>query len=197
MIKQNIQKLRQRMLNTGANVQALATRFHRNVKGMAAIETAFILPTMVVLYFGLVDVTDLMSANRKITITASTLADLVAQAPGEVTKSDLNGFFNAAGPIMDPYPVGDVGLEVYGYEIVNRSVRMAWKYNQGRSCGGAPASAAKMKTMMIDNNDLMVARVCYNYKPITGKVIGTASWKLSDVLMLRPRVSTKIVCKDC
>ena len=51
---------------------------------------------MLVLYFGLVDVTNLLSANRRVTLTSSTIADLVTQASGNVSSADLDGFFNAA-----------------------------------------------------------------------------------------------------
>jgi Flp pilus assembly protein TadG len=56
--------------------------------GVAAIEFAFILPFMLVLYFGLLDLTGLVSVNRKMTSTASVVADLTGQG-GPTTRSQI------------------------------------------------------------------------------------------------------------
>ena len=57
-------------------------RYADDIRGVASIEMAFIFPAMVLVYFGLVDATNVLSANRRVTPTASTLANLVTQAPG-------------------------------------------------------------------------------------------------------------------
>ena len=54
-------------------------KFFRETRGIAAIEIAFILPFMLLIYFGLFDITALVSVNRKVTYSASIVADLVAQ----------------------------------------------------------------------------------------------------------------------
>ena len=61
--------------------------FLRETKGIAAIEVAFIMPVMFLLYFGLFDLTSLISVNRKVTYAASVVADLVAQNKTSVLKS--------------------------------------------------------------------------------------------------------------
>jgi hypothetical protein len=50
---------------------------------------------------------------------------------------------------------------------------------------------------MGDGNDLVIARVCVDYPPITGKVIGSADVRLQDEIVLRPRQSTSLTCTDC
>src|SRR5262247_575278 len=99
-------------------IDSAATRskvFLRNVMGVAAIEAAFIFPVMLMIYFGLLDLTTVLSANRRVTQMASTLADLVTQSTGTTTRAELQGFYRAATAIMDPYSTTDLSLEVFGY----------------------------------------------------------------------------------
>lgn len=164
--------------------------------GIAAIEFALVFPIMLIIYFGLVDVTNLLSANRRVTLAASTLADLVTQAPGAVNKADLTGFYNAVKPIMDPFPSDDVKIQIYGYRKNGTAVQQRWKDTKNGSCGADPATTG-MIDLMNENNDLVLARVCISVKPITGKIIGSAPYNLTDTLILRPRQSSTIDCSDC
>ena len=68
-------------------------KFVASIEGVAGIEAAFILPVMLVIYFGLLDLTTVLSANRRVTQLASTLADLVTQSTGTITKAELDGFY--------------------------------------------------------------------------------------------------------
>ncbi len=175
-------------------------RFSRNDSGIAAIEMAFIFPVMLILYFGLVDITNLLSANRKVTLTSSTIADLVTQAPGSVTQADLDGFFNAASPIMDPFDASASSLELFGYGLDSTSgnAELTWQYAQtGTSCGAAPAPTTDMQDLMASGNGLVLARVCYQWQPITGKVAGVGAMQVEDQMILRPRQSNTIECTDC
>lgn len=56
-----------------------APGFARARSGVAATEFAFILPIMTLLFFGMVEISDAMMANRRVTTAANSLADLVAQ----------------------------------------------------------------------------------------------------------------------
>ncbi|MGE0212391.1 MAG: TadE/TadG family type IV pilus assembly protein [Parvibaculaceae bacterium] len=173
-------------------------RFRRDARGVVSIEMALIFPIMLILYFGMVDVSNLLSANRRVTLTASTLADLVTQAPGTLTKADINGFFNAAGAIMQPFPANSISLEVFDFTKDGNNVKLAWQHkNATANCGAAPTADDQMKALMAEGNDVVVARVCFSWNPIVGYVIGTNAITLSDKLTLRPRQSSTLACSNC
>lgn len=172
-----------------------AGRFARASEGMAAIEMALIFPVMLVIYFGLIDVTNLLAANRRVTLTASTLADLVTQAPSTITKADILGFYNAVEPIMDPFPGADVAINLFGYRNDGGTVKLRWQDDRGGSCG-APSTTGLIN-LMAEGNDVIVASVCVSYAPITGKVIGSQPFVLNDQMALRPRMSITIECTGC
>ena len=58
---------------------------------------------MLALYLGVVEVSQGIGADRKVTMTARTIADLVAQT-SNVSNSDMTNSLNAATAVMAPFP---------------------------------------------------------------------------------------------
>ena len=200
MLKNLTTTVSQLALGAGKFAGLRARKFKDDKSGVAAIELAFIFPVMLILYFGLVDITNLLSANRRVTLTSSTIADLVTQAPGTVTEADLQGFFNAASPIMDPLDTSTLGLELFSYELDSGgSSVLLWEKRDtgGQSCGGTPTATTEMETLMAAGTGLILARVCYTWQPLSGYVIGSLPVTVSDEMVLRPRQSSSIECSDC
>lgn len=177
-------------------VIASASRFRSDKSGMAAIEFAFVFPFMLIMYFGVIDVADLLSANRKVTLAASSLGDLVAQAPGTLTPSDLDGLYNAVGPIMTPIAASDVKINILTYRKNGSTAQLRWDDEQNGTCSGM-SPPANMISMMADGNDLVIARVCISYQPIVGSIVGAGPFLLSDQFVLRPRESPTLLCSAC
>src|SRR2546428_6519533 len=71
--------------------------------GLAAVEFAFVFPMMVVMYFGVVELSSAIAVDRKATQVARTLSDLTSQSVS-VADADLINFGQAAKAIMTPYP---------------------------------------------------------------------------------------------
>ncbi len=59
---------------------------------------------MLTLMFGTIEVSSGVAIDRKVTLTARSLSDLVSQGT-QVTSSDLQNFFGLGSAIMTPYPV--------------------------------------------------------------------------------------------
>jgi Flp pilus assembly protein TadG len=174
--------------------------FLRETNGIAAIEVALVLPVMLVLYFGLFDLTSLISVNRKVTYSASVVADLVAQNKTSVLKSDIQNYYNAASMVMAPTPAATVRIEVFGYRISGSTISQAWKTDnaQGSSCGAAPSTSA-MAPLMFAGNDLVVARVCTTYTPYASDflghaILGSAPMLVGEAITQRPRSTLKLTC---
>lgn len=192
-MKWNTQGWFKRSVEQGLNA---ARGFRANTKGVAAIEMAFIFPFMVVLYIGLVDVTNLISVNRRVTLAASTAADLVTQASTTVTPAEINGYFKAIAPIMEPFSAQSVKAEIFAYRKNGSAAQLIWSKNNGGSCGGAPSTSG-LVSLMTDNNDLITARVCLDYKPMFSMVLGSGFIETQHMLTLRPRESRTLDCPAC
>jgi hypothetical protein len=175
----------------------LASRIAEDVRGVAAIEMAYIFPVMIILYIGLVDITNLLAVNRRVTLTTSTLADLVTQADSSITTADIDGVFESARAIFEPMPVDGISLNLWAFRMEDGSPVLQWQYTNGLSCGSAPSGGDDMESLMEDGNDIIVGRVCYYHEAILGSLFSTGTFELDDELMLRPRQSTTLDCTDC
>jgi TadE-like protein len=179
------------------SIKRRARKFAEDVRGVAAIEMAIIFPVMIILYIGLVDVTNLLMVNRRVTLTTSTLADLVTQADSTITTADIDGVFESARAIFEPMPVDGISLNLWAFRMQDGSPTLQWTYTNGVTCGAAPEGGDDMESLMEDGNDIIVGRVCYNQEAILGSLFSVDTLELEDELMLRPRQSTTLDCTDC
>ena len=191
--------VRSRLFNSAAEERDGSLRYGNDVRGVASIEMALIFPMMLVIFVGLIDASNLMTANRRVTLTASTLGDLVTQAPGQVWSTDMDGFFSAAQSIMDPFPADSVIMEFFTFKTSGGGAALDWSYsNSNQTCGAAPAANnPEMLKLMAEDNDVVVSRVCYNWEPVLGIILGFTTSTIEDQMMLRPRQTARIVCSGC
>lgn len=194
-----LKQVRSRPVNSAAENRADCLRYGSDVRGVASIEMALIFPMMLIVFVGLVDASNLMTANRRVTQTASTLGDLVTQAPGEIRSTDMDGFFSAAQSIMDPFPADSIIMEFFTFTTSGGGAALEWSYsNSAQTCGAAPpADDPDMLKLMAEDNDVVVSRVCYNWEPVLGIILGFTTSTIQDQIMLRPRQTARIVCNGC
>lgn len=83
-------------------------RFAHANTAVAAVEFALVLPFVLMLYMGSIEVTQVVMMDRKIASIASTVGDLVARSNGSVTPVTVDDYFSASGMILQPYPTGDL-----------------------------------------------------------------------------------------
>lgn len=175
-------------------------KFIGETRGIAAIEIAFILPFMLLIYFGLFDITNLVQVNRKVTYSASIVADLVAQNKTSMLKNKIQDYYSAANLVMAPISSSTVRIEVFGYRIAGSTVSQIWKTNNGQaaSCGADPVTTA-MAPLMVAGNDLVIARVCTTYTPsvmnfLGHSMMGSSSIEIGESITQRPRSTLKLTC---
>jgi Flp pilus assembly protein TadG len=71
--------------------------------GAAAVEFVFIAPVVIVVFFGLIELSEGVNCKERMENMASTAADLVAQTT-TLTNNGRDNVFGAANAIMFPYP---------------------------------------------------------------------------------------------
>jgi|GEM_PF-5906026 len=165
--------------------------------GMAGIEAALIMPFLLLLYFSLHDLTALITFNRKITSTASTLADAVGQNQGTVSAATIADDMNVVGMIMAPSPVSDVHVDLFDYRMVGTTPKIQWQVagSTGPACS-API-IPNMSSLMTAGNDVIVAVACMNYTPYVATFLGTnllgsTSFTIQQTITARPRGSATL-----
>lgn len=162
-----------------------------DVRGVAAIEFAMVIPVMLILFFGTDEFSSGIAVNRKVTLMARTLSDLTSQNIS-VTDTQLTNFFNASSGIMTPYsatPVRSTITELY-VDPNTLAARVQW------SKGSAPRTAGTTvpipSALQIGGTYLIYSEVSYAFVPTVGYVLKN-SITLSDFTFTRPRQSTCVM----
>ena len=167
-------------------------------RGVALVEFAIILPVMLVLYLGGVQLQDAMACKRKVTITTRAAVDLIAQnTTGQMSGAEVQSNLMAAAQVMQPYAAQDAQIRVTEVATdANGKTSVVWSrglnvtaYSPGQAMDIPPA----MKT---PNATFLVAQVSYPYRPPTsfGQFVPMT---LSDMLWMVPRNTDQIACPDC
>ncbi len=77
--------------------------FLRNQSGVAAVEFALLVPLLLLIYFGSVQLTQGVMVNRKTTLAAATVANIVSQYTTISASSQLPDILSATTQIFAPY----------------------------------------------------------------------------------------------
>jgi hypothetical protein len=150
-------------------------KLRRDVGGVAAIEFALLLPMLLTLLIGCLEVTFKIWSTQKAEKLAVTLSDVIAQSTA-VTSGDLAKLTGAVDKIMDPFPFGaDKGkviiTSVY-WEQGEDAAKVNWQCPYGGYTGtskfGAEGEDATLPDgfTLNEKDNIIVAEVFYEYEPI-------------------------------
>jgi Flp pilus assembly protein TadG len=163
----------------------------RDQRGVSAVEFALLLPLMMTLYLGTAEVSQGISADRKVTITARTVADLVSQV-SSINNAGMTDILNASSSVMAPYTTTGLVVTVTSVNIdANSKATVSWSdsFNgTGRTVGSTVTLPA---ALVVPNSSVIWSEVSYLYKPTIGYVL-TGILTLKDQLYMAPRISTSI-----
>jgi Flp pilus assembly protein TadG len=165
--------------------------FCSDQSGASAVEFALLLPLMLTLYLGGVEVSDAVSVDRKVTLTARSVADLVARTT-KVSDAQMTDIFNAASAITAPYPATKMKVIVSSVYIdANGAAKVDWSdaRNAAKHNVGDPVTIPA--ALAIKDSYLIWSEVQYAYTPTIGYVL-TGTLTLSDQKYMRPRLSSSI-----
>lgn len=178
-------------------LQQAVSRLRNDTRGLAAVEFAMIVPLMLVMFFGTIEISSGVAVDRKITMITQTLSDLTSRYTS-VTTTDTNNFFIIANAMLTPYgttPLTRTITELY-IDPSTGLGRVQW------SAGSNPRTAGNTVTVpaalisrtstnaIVANQYLIMAEASYLYTPVVGYVMTKAGVTLSDLTYTRPRQST-------
>ncbi|MDB5618650.1 TadE/TadG family type IV pilus assembly protein [Tardiphaga sp.] len=187
-----------------SRVPALCSRFPRllarlyaDTRGIAAVEFAMIMPLLMVMFFGMIDVSMGVGADRKVTMIAQTMADLASRYT-KVVDADFTNFFSIGDAMLTPFAPGDLTATISQVYIdpTTGTGKVYWsKGDAVRSLNSSVTVPAGLigkdsSGNVLANQYLIFAEVKYAYKPIIGYVVPKAGLTLSETTYARPRQST-------
>jgi len=171
-------------------------RFLRDKRGVSAVEFAMLLPLMVTLYIGGVEVSQAIAVDRKVTLVARTLGDLVAQSTS-VNAADMTNILNAASTVVQPYSDSLIKITVSRVDIDNAgAAKVVWSKTKNGTARAVDSNVTLPAALNTANTSLIWAESEYGYTPTIGYVI-TGTMNLKDQIYMRPRLSDTVACNSC
>lgn len=89
----------------------------KNDKGISAVEFALILPVLLTLYLGTIDLSTFIIVDRKVSVVAGSVADLVARAEDKIAIATVDDYFKAAEFTIKPYKSANLVQRVTSLRI--------------------------------------------------------------------------------
>lgn len=167
--------------------------FHKDERGNAGIEFALLAPIMLLLYFGLAELTVAMMAERRASHAASVVGDLVTQS-GSMNATQMTDIFNVGNALLKPFPTTPLHMRVTSVKADAAGVaKVTWSRGQGMSGMSTGAAVAGFPAGMLAAGDsLVMAEVQYSYTSVLGQVLPSAL-SFSNTFYIRPRKSPEVV----
>lgn len=162
--------------------QAAASR-----RGVAAVEFAMILPAMLAIYFGIVEVAQGVMVDRKVTQLNRSLADLTAQS-ATVTTTDISSIFDASLSVMTPYAPASSRMMIASV-VVNAAgvAKVCWSDQRNSTALAVGSTVTLPADLLIPNSSVIMAKASYDFVPLIGYLL-TGTIRIGDTaIYMRPR----------
>jgi Flp pilus assembly protein TadG len=205
------------MLRVGFQLRRAVADLFEDSSGMAAIEFSFILPIMLVMFFGTIEFSSGVAVDRKVTLISRTLSDLTSQAPSDPTRTYapvnntyLQNVFTASMKIVDPYlatPLNSTISQIYVDS--NAVAKISWSKAATISSGASQATlvASPRNTgdnvtslvptaLLVKKTYLILSEVSYLYVPVGIGYVMKTNLTLSDLAFTRARQATCVIYKS-
>ena len=165
-------------------------RFGCDRDGVSAVEFAILLPFMLTLYIGGVELGNGLSIQFKSTLAARTVADLASQFVS-IDNSAMGTILGAAGKVVAPYSTSNMIVTVS--EVTTNAqgkATVVWSDSTGtaRAVGSTVTLPSNLQT---GNITLIFGEVTYPYTPTLGYVM-TGTVTIYESMYFYPRMSSTV-----
>ncbi|MGA2495330.1 MAG: hypothetical protein ABSF67_20725 [Roseiarcus sp.] len=181
-----------------------------DTRATAAVEAALILPVALTMFALLIYGAEAFAVQRKVTLTARTVTDLVTQAAptqfssgaSVVVHGTIDNDLCAASAVIQPYNPANLTMVISEVQVNSADTTKAtvlWSEPYNGATARLAGSTITLPTGLgvgQANSYLVLGETAYNYTPLNIYTPATAL-TLHDAIYLTPRRSTSISCTDC
>lgn len=146
-------------------------KFRAAQNGVAAVEFALIMPLLMTLFFGLVEVSNGIQCLEDVTNMASAAADIAAQGT-QVSNSDEQNIF--AGVTAMLYPNSPASAQIIITSLVDNGkggATVAWSDASSGSAHTVGETMTVPSGLIPSGGSVILAEVSYSYSSPTSKII--------------------------
>ena len=163
-------------------------RFARDRRGVSAVEFALLAPLMIGLYLGCAEISDGVAVDRKVSLSAATLANLASQVT-TISSSDMTNMLNATSAIISPYSPGKLKATLSCLKIdATGKATVAWSATLNGTMRATGSTVTIPSALAVPSSQLLFGEVSYAYTPTVGYTI-TGTLNLSDQMYMAPRIT--------
>jgi len=171
--------------------------FAEDDRGVSAVEFALILPVIVVLLIGMVDVNEGLTVYRKMRQISSTATDLVAQR-SEVTPAEITMILQGSASLLAPYDTTDLDIVLSVLTVEQQGQTVAWSraYQTGAETAGATPGFPVPDELAEVGTQFVAVRVDYTFDTLLSglleRILGRSGYVMQDTMYERPRLGDEI-----
>ncbi len=177
-----------------------AASLRHDDSGIAAVEFAMILPMLVMMLFGIIDIANYFAVDRKVSQISQMVSDLTSRYTA-VQESDITNFFTIAGAMVTPFDKTQLKSTIHQVYLDpnSKTAKVVW------SRGSSPLSKNTVYAVpaglvgkdasgnWLANQYLIVGDVNYKYVPTIGWVLNKAGVTASETAYTKPRQMTCVM----
>jgi Flp pilus assembly protein TadG len=170
-------------------------RLRTDERGVAAMEFALLFPVLLLLYFGVAELTAGMMANGRAAHVASVVGDLVTQMP-TVKQNDIDDIFLVGAAIMKPFPTTSLKLRVTSVRADDAGVpKVIWSKGQGLSPISTGTASGFPSGLLAAKESMIQTEVEYTYASPIGQTMPTPL-TFKTKYYIKPRRSSEVTWVD-
>ena len=179
-----------------ASLHAYLRRFARDRDGVSAVEFAIVLPFMLTLYLGGVELGEGLSIKFKTTLAARTVTDLASQYVS-INGTNMQAILGASSTVLSPYSTSGV-IVTLTEMTVNSSGRgvVQWSCSLNGTAYTVNSQRTMPSNLQTTGITVLFGEVTYPYTPPIGYAI-TGTFNLYQSMYFYPRLSSTISLSSC
>ena len=156
----------------------LARRLARDAGGLALVEFALIVPVMITILLGTVEVSDVMTLSIRTINISGSVANVVARC-SNVSTGDLNDIMRISDALLGRYARGPLYIEIVSVKAdAAGAVTVDWSYDHNHRQPLAPGAVytGPDASLVPANGTRVIATVTYRYRsPVAQYIHGAVS----------------------
>jgi Flp pilus assembly protein TadG len=179
-----------------AALQSCLRRFGRDRGGVSAVEFAIILPFMLTLYLGGVELGDGYAIKFKTTLAARTVTDLASQYVS-IDGTNMQTILHASSTVLAPYANANV-IVTLSELTVNSSGKgvVQWSCSLNGTAYTVNQKLTMPSNLQTNGLTMLFGEVTYPYVPTLGYAI-TGTFNIYQSIYFFPRLSSTISLSAC
>ena len=168
-------------------MSGLLKKWLQEEDAVAAVEAAMLIPVMVTILIGVVDLGSALNLNQKVVNATSTMADLLAREE-DVSNAEFNEAVMAGQLTLAPYDTAPMGYDVAGIQFLTpaKTPTVQWRdtFNMDPN-GDVTADSIGLGD---ENEGVIAVTVRYTFTPFFSSFV-LGSFPMQEVFYTRGRKS--------